>query len=117
MRACLIAIGLLIASPASAHDSWISAHQWRSPAGEYCCGTGDCGQVVDPERAVTTSADGYHINGKVLIDGWSPEGNQVVGVDATIPYSQKLPSPDGKYWFCKRADGTPRCFFAPVPTY
>lgn len=116
MRVGLIAVSLLIATPASAHDSWISHGQWKSPAGEWCCGTGDCGQVLDPDNALSTGPDGYHVKGTVLIDGWSPEGNQVVGVNTTIPYSQRLPSPDGKYWFCKRPDGTPRCFFA-LPTY
>jgi hypothetical protein len=114
-RALLIASVLLVSCSAAAHDSRTSHNQWHNPAGEWCCGTGDCGQVLDPEHAVSAAPDGYHINGQVQIDGSS--GNETVTVHAAIPYSQKLPSPDGQYWYCKRADGTPRCFFAPVPSY
>jgi hypothetical protein len=116
-RSLLIAIVLFVSSSAAAHDSWISHNQWHNPAGEWCCGTGDCGQVLDPEHAVSTGPDGYHVNGQVQIDGASPEGNTTVTVHTAIPYSQKLPSPDGQFWYCKRPDGTPRCFFAPLPTY
>jgi hypothetical protein len=116
-RALLIAVILLVSSSAAAHDLWINHGQWRNPQGQWCCGEGDWGVVLDPEKSVTTIPGGYHVHGAVQIDGYSPEGNSTVAVDATIPYSQRLPSPDGQYWLYKQPDNTPRCFFAPTPTY
>jgi hypothetical protein len=88
--------GLVGATPALAHDSWISAGGFRNPAGEWCCGLGDC-SVVPPEN-VKMSAAGYQ-----MIDG------------EIVPFKEAQPSPDGAYWRCKRPDGTRRCFFAPPP--
>jgi len=113
----LTIIVLMCAAQANAHDSWINAHQWRNPAGEWCCGADDCGVVLQPDRAVTTVPGGYHVRGIVQIDGTSSEGETQQGVDAIIPYNQRLPSPDGQYWYCRRDDNTPRCFFAPTPSY
>lgn len=114
--ACLL-VCVLFVTLAFAHDSWISNNQWRNTAGQWCCGTGDCGIVQDPENSVTTVPGGYHVNGRVQIDGTVPNGNVTFPVDANIPYNERLPSPDGKYWYCKGWDNTPRCFFAPTPTY
>lgn len=105
---------------ASAHDSWISSNQWRNSAGQWCCGKGDCGVVLEPEKAIETGPDGYHIDGKVQLDGADDAGNvsaNTFGVQAHIPYANKLPSPDGHYWYCKSWNNEPRCFFAPTPTY
>jgi hypothetical protein len=88
--------GLVGASPALAHDSWISSGGFRNIAGEWCCGLGDC-SVVPPENVQMSSA-GYH-----MVDG------------EIIPFKEAQPSPDGAYWRCKRPDGTRRCFFAPPP--
>jgi hypothetical protein len=88
--------GLLGASPALAHDSWISAGGFRNIGGEWCCGTEDC-FVVPPENVKMSPAGYQMINGEF------------------VPLSETQPSPDGAYWRCKRADGTRRCFFAPPP--
>jgi hypothetical protein len=86
-----------VASDALAHDSWISRGGLRNPAGEWCCGEGDC--FVVPNAQVSVSQAGYRL--------FSTE---------TVPFSEAQPSPDGAYWRCKRPDGSRRCFFAPPPT-
>jgi hypothetical protein len=87
---------LAVTTVAPAHESWISRGALRNPAGEWCCGDGDC--FVVPQHNVHANGVGYVLFGK-----------------ETIPYSQAMPSPDGSYWRCKRPDGSPRCFFAPPP--
>ena len=96
-RRLLAGAALVIASDALAHDSWISRGGLRNPAGEWCCGEGDC--FVVPNAQVSVSTAGYRL--------FSTE---------TVPFSETQPSPDGAYWRCKRPDGTRRCFFAPPPT-
>ena len=99
VRTLLVAVpALLIATLATAHDSWINEGKYKSPAGELCCGEGDC--FVVPGQAVSIARDGYRVFGT-----------------ETIPFSQTLPSPDGAYWRCKRPDGSPRCFFAPPGSF
>jgi len=94
----LVALVLLaVGSPAFTHDHWISKGAYRNPAGEWCCGAGDCFSISG--ETVTVSAAGYVLR----------ELNEVV------PYTEAQPSPDGAYWRCKRPDGTRRCFFAPPP--
>jgi hypothetical protein len=88
---------LFVASDVLAHDSWISRGGLRNPAGEWCCGEGDC--FVVPNAQVSVSQAGYRL--------FSTE---------TVPFSEAQPSPDGAYWRCKRPDGSRRCFFAPPPT-
>jgi hypothetical protein len=95
LAAAFVAL-VVLGSSAIAHDSWISRGQYRNPAGEWCCGEGDCFAV--PATSVMTTGQGY----------------QLFGVE-TVPYKETLPSPDGGYWRCKRPDGTRRCFFAPPP--
>lgn len=85
---------VLLATAATAHDSWINQGGHRNGAGEWCCGEGDC-FVVDPPRI---TAAGY-----VLSDG------------EVVPFGEAQPSPDGAYWRCRRPDGSRRCFFAPPP--
>ena len=96
-RLLLAGAVLVIASEALAHDSWISRGGLRNPAGEWCCGEGDC--FVVPNAQVSVSTAGYRL--------FSTE---------TVPFSEAQPSPDGAYWRCKRPDGSRRCFFAPPPT-
>jgi hypothetical protein len=88
---------LVIASPAPAHDSWISSGGHRNAAGEWCCGEGDC--FVIPSEQVSARSGGYRLFGR-----------------ETVPYSEAQPSPDGAFWRCKRPDGSRRCFFAPPMT-
>ena len=103
---------------AHAHDIWINRGAGKNPAGEWCCGAGDCG-VVSP-GAVKAVNGGYSVAGPVTY-GVGATGNEADGptrqenVNDSIPYSQSMPSPDGSYWRCKRPDGSPRCFFAPKP--
>lgn len=117
----LLLFALLLAvssSRARAHDIWISRGVHKNYAGEWCCGTNDCG-VLD-KNAVHASTGGYSVKG-IVTYGVGVTGNEAdgpthsEGVNDLIPYSQSLPSPDGAYWRCKRADGSPRCFFAPPP--
>ena len=95
-RLLVVSAVLVIASETLAHDSWISRGGLRNPAGEWCCGEGDC--FVVPNAQVSVSTAGYRL--------FSTE---------TVPFSEAQPSPDGAYWRCKRPDGSPRCFFAPPP--
>ena len=115
----VLVLGLtFIGSAALAHDLWISRGAYKNPAGEWCCGAEDCG-VVSPNAVKATGA-GYSVVGTVTY-GKAVTGNSLDGptysdkVNEVVPYSRALPSPDGAYWRCKRPDGSPRCFFAPLP--
>lgn len=94
----LILLPVAFASWAFAHDSWISNGQFKNGANEWCCGDNDC--AVVPEDRVHANGIGYEL----IFD--KPE---------IVPYSEALPSMDGKYWRCHRSDGSRRCFFAPRP--
>lgn len=94
MRALVLVIFLI--SPALAHDSWINRGGYRNIAGEWCCGEGDC-FMVEPVRV---TANGYLI----------------LATGELVPEREAQPSPDGKFWRCKRPDGSRRCFFAPPPS-
>ena len=61
-RFVLVLAALVFATPdTSAHDSWIYGGGYRNPAGEWCCGEGDC-FVIPPEQ-VKMGGDGYLIFG------------------------------------------------------
>jgi hypothetical protein len=93
----LLAILLALwSAPAAAHDGWNHGEKYRSPAGELCCGVGDC--FLMPKNIVRMDGVGYWL--------FSLEH---------IPFAEAQPSPDGEFWRCKRPDGTRRCFFAPPP--
>ena len=74
---------------------WINHGQKRNAAGEWCCGEGDCFEI----QPVRVTAAGYYL----------PQTGE------TVPFAEAQPSPDGKFWRCKRPDGSRRCFFAPPP--
>ena len=95
----LLVLGPVVAATtvSLAHDSWISRGGLRNPAGEWCCGEGDC--FIVPGHNVTMNGSGYTLFGS-----------------EAVPYSEAQPSPDGAYWRCKRPDGSRRCFFAPPPS-
>lgn len=110
-RLCL-ALGLLIAAPAFAHDTWISRGGLRNQAGEWCCGEGDC--AVMDKGAVQAKAYGYVIYGHGTI---TSKGEPVrVFIEEIVPLAEAQPSPDGDYWRCQRPDKSRRCFFAPPPS-
>jgi hypothetical protein len=88
---------ILMLCPASAHDSWISSGAYRNSANEWCCGEGDC--FVVHAQGVSLPAPGYRI----------------VETGEFVPFSEAQISMDGRYWRCKRPDGSRRCFFAPPP--
>lgn len=98
MRAALTIAALLLALPASAHDSWISRGALRNAAGEWCCGEGDCSVVKATHIARP-------------IEGYKLETGEFV------TEREAQPSPDGQFWRCKRPDGSRRCFFAPPEAY
>jgi hypothetical protein len=95
--ALVVAALVAVVSDALAHDTWINRGGYRNPAGEWCCGVGDC--FVVPSEEVKLLGDGYLIFGA-----------------EKIPFPEAQPSPDGAFWRCKRPDGTRRCFFAPPPS-
>lgn len=103
------AAGALVAAPAvqqaaRAHDFWINWGGYKSPDGVHCCGPNDCEEV--PAAAVAIGPGGYAVR-------FTSRGGQAV--DETVPFAEALPSEDGRYWRCRRYDGTRRCFFAPQP--
>lgn len=114
MRHCLatLALVLLFAVRALAHDSWINDGRYRSPAGELCCGEGDC--AVMDSGAVASKAYGYVIYGHGTIISKGVQAR--VFIDEIVPLAEALPSPDGAFWRCQRADKSRRCFFAPPPS-
>jgi hypothetical protein len=110
-----LVIASLLVTDTRAHDSWISRGGLRNAAGEWCCGEGDCGLVLDPANAISIIAGGYHVHGAVKIAGAGEGGDVLQTIDEIVPFAETQPSPDGAYWRCKRPDGSRRCFFAPPP--
>lgn len=96
----LLAGAFFTAIPLSAfaHESWISRGQFKNAANEWCCGDIDC--VMIPEEHVHPNGVGYDL---------------ILDRAETVPYSETLPSQDGRFWRCHRSDGSRRCFFAPQP--
>jgi hypothetical protein len=95
----LLLAGLLAAatfSLASAHGpaEWIQQGGYKNAAGELCCGERDCFELADGDVAITAA------------------GYLVKSVRETVPFSEALPSPDGRYWRCQWG-GSRKCFFAP----
>jgi hypothetical protein len=86
-----------LASPAFAHDFWINHGNYTSPDGVHCCGDNDC-RALAPEDVKITPQGYALVNGEL------------------VPFKEVQPSEDGKYWRCKRYDGSRRCFFAPMPS-
>jgi len=86
-------------SLASAHGpaEWIERGGYKNAAGELCCGERDCFELADADVSVT--ARGYFVK----------------SIRETVPYSEALPSPDGRYWRCQWG-GARKCFFAPPGT-
>jgi hypothetical protein len=86
---------LLCTGGASGHDHWINHGGYRSPQdGSLCCGEGDCFLVA--EDGVRLTLAGYVLqNGEV------------------VPFAEALLSEDGRYWRCRKPNGSRRCFFAP----
>lgn len=104
MKPLLIAFSLILAScyllwlalPAAAHDHWINEGRYRSPIdGMLCCGKEDC--VSIDAKLVTIS----------------PRGYEIAEYKDVIPFTEALPSEDGKYHRCHNPVGSLRCFFAP----
>jgi hypothetical protein len=109
-RLLLALAALVIVTPSLlAHDSWISRGGHRNPAGEWCCGAGDCA-LLDP-KSVTLTSHGYTVSGWGTIEG---DGRREFYHEG-VPEQEAQPSPDGAFWRCKRPDGSRRCFFAPPP--
>jgi hypothetical protein len=114
LRLSVLAIPLFFLSTfAIAHDSWISRGGLRNPAGEWCCGEGDCA-LLDGTAIHATPA-GYVIRGYGTLQFSDPKNATREWIEDTIPFSQAQPSPDGAYWRCQRPDKSRRCFFAPPP--
>jgi hypothetical protein len=103
--AAVVALSLLGSMPlASAHDSWISRHQFRDPASNaWCCDEHDCGALGDGRVRETT--EGYIVDNRFAVTS-----------------SRVLPSYDGHFWACFEPGGLHghgpkrgiRCFFAPL---
>lgn len=101
------------AGAAFAHGpaDWISKGGYRNAAGEQCCGENDCHEIAGAHVSVTPA--GYLVD----VPGYpSPHGLGLIGaIKETVPFSEALPSPDGKFWRCEWG-GKRRCFFAPPPS-
>jgi len=106
-----IAILIIAAVPALAHDSWISTGKHKNPAGEWCCGSYDCGVMISGKVKPVTG--GYEVDAvfRITYEGKITDDH----VREFWPLHETTPSPDGAYWRCKRPDGTPRCKFVPPP--
>jgi hypothetical protein len=99
---------LLACVDVGAHENWISNGGLRNGAGEWCCGEGDCFMLRDEQ--VRETAAGYEITFGITAGVSGPIQQE------TVPFAEAQPSPDGKFWRCKRPDGSRRCFFAPPPS-
>jgi hypothetical protein len=103
-KTCVLGWAVLVVAmlcqPSAAHESWISSGGFRSPvSNEWCCGASDCEAI--PAERVHANGVGYEL---------------MIGRVEIVPYREALPSIDGQYWRCHRADGSRRCFFAPEPS-
>lgn len=94
----------ILKTPARAHP----IDNKKNAAGEWCCGEGDCFEI--PPDQVTLQGNRY-----VIMRGGIASADPLEVLE-TIPESETLPAPDGKFWRCKRPDGSRRCFFAPPPS-
>jgi len=103
---------MLAVTPALSHDSWINKQGLRNPAGEWCCGEGDCGVMVYGRVGETMA--GYSVDATFRIgDG---VGSRDREVHELVPYTEFVPSSlDGRYWRCQKPDGSRRCFIGPLP--
>ena len=91
------AVFICVSMTAWAHDFWINRGKYVGPDGVHCCGPNDCIEI--PATQVLASTQGY----RRLTYG------------EVVPYREALTSEDGKYWRCRKRDGSRRCFFAPLP--
>ena len=96
----------------AAGEDWIQKGGLRNAAGEWCCGEGDCA-LMSP-GSVTSTAHGFALHGVGTIS--QGEASRFERYDELVPEREAQPSIDGRYWRCKRPDGSRRCFFAPPPS-
>lgn len=98
MRAFILGLLIALSCDAQAHDFWIDHGNYKSPSdGAHCCGLLDCFTIPDDDMVATKM-------------GW-----MIKSTSELIPYPEAQISEDGKFWRCRRYDGTRRCFFAPQP--
>ena len=95
-------------SAASGHDHWINARKFKNLSGEWCCGENDC-KVLDPSHVVQQGGD-------IVLLRSDPQIPGLLRTWEIVPESEIMPSPDGTFTRCHRADGSRRCFFAPKPS-
>jgi hypothetical protein len=96
----ILAIVLVFAFRAHAHDRWADGEPVPAWVKATCCGVADAHHL--------TPAQVHRVTGGMMVDGY-PD---------VIPFSQWAPSPDGEYWvfFGHAADGSVSrvyCAFAP----
>ncbi len=93
-------IGLLISTPALAHDFWSNGEEVPAWVKAECCGKGDAHHIR--AGAVHIRPDGYHVD----------------GIQTVIAIDKTLPSLDGSYWAFWNPRNEPAppiiCFFAPL---
>lgn len=103
----------LAAALARAHDhdpNWISQGGFSSPVdGTGCCDLFHCAAIEHAD--VREVAGGLHVRGDMNYGSGDHGGP--TPVDEIVPYPEVQHSRDGRYWRCKRPDGSRRCFFAP----
>lgn len=102
---------LLTLIPANAHDSWISRGGLKNTAGEWCCGSYDCGVMVSGTVRAIEGGSEVDAVFRITFGGKITDDR----IREFWPIRETTPSPDGAYWRCKRPDGTPRCRFVPPP--
>lgn len=100
MKGCALAVAVLAAGDASAHDFWSNGEAVPPWVKSWCCSKSDVHRL-EPS-AVHIQADGYHID----------------GLANPIPVTRALPSADGFYWAFFREEDGPNawitCFYAPL---
>jgi hypothetical protein len=96
LAAVLVAATLSLAG-AHGPAEWIQQGGYRNAVGELCCGERDCAELSDGDISITGA------------------GYLVKSIRETVPFSEALPSPDGRYWRCQWG-GARKCFFAPPPS-
>jgi len=87
-------MGTLSLADAHGPADWINRGGYKNAAGELCCGERDCFELATADVSIT--AAGYFVH----------------SIRETVPFSEALPSPDGRYWRCQWG-GSRKCFFAP----
>jgi hypothetical protein len=111
----LIVAGLLIGSPAAAHNTWRNGEAVSDEIKHRCCGDNDVHHLCPSGTAEGSQGNGcdgprvWEVEGGYDIEGFPHKDGK-----PDVEYDKAKPSPDGEWWaFYSFPGGTVYCFFMP----